>query len=166
MSYNVKIVWKKKSDEKFSDRKYSRAHKWIFDGGIKLPASSSPHVVRLPFSDENAVDPEEAFVAAVSSCHMLSFLYAAANKNFVVESYEDNAVGIMEKNDEGNLAMTEVTLNTRITFSGYNIPSEQEIDELHHLAHEGCYIAASVKTKINVVSSFEIMEDDSVIKKV
>jgi organic hydroperoxide reductase OsmC/OhrA len=166
MSYNVKISWRKKPDEFFADKKYSRAHKWTFDYGLELPASSSPHVVRLPFSDENAVDPEEAFVAAVSSCHMLSFLYAAANKKYVIESYEDDAVGIMGKNDEGKLAITEVTLNTKITFSGNNIPSEQEIDELHHQAHEGCYIAASVKTKINIVSSFEIMENDSVIKKV
>lgn len=149
-SYNVKIVWKKNIDEIFTDKKYSRVHKWMFDCGIELSASSSPHVVPLPFSDENAVDPEEAFVASVSSCHMLSFLAIAAGKKYIIESYEDDAEGILTKNSEGKLAMTEVTLKPEIIFSGDKIPSKAEIDEFHHSAHEECFIASSVKTKINI----------------
>ncbi len=151
MPYNVRIFWKKGSSEAFVDNKYSRAHTWIFDGGFELVASSSPHVVPLPMSKESAVDPEEAFVAALSSCHMLWFLSIAAGKKFVVESYEDHAEGILAKNDEGKLAMTEVTLRPKINFSGKTIPSRAQVDELHHLAHEKCFIASSVRTKINIV---------------
>jgi len=151
MSYNVKIVWKKRLTDNFIEKKYSRAHKWIFDCGIELHASSSPHVVPLPYSEENAVDPEEAFVASLSSCHMLSFLFIAAKKKFIIDSYEDNAEGILKKNNEGKLAMTEVTLKPGIVFSGENIPTKEQIDEMHHLAHEECFIASSVKTKINIV---------------
>jgi len=151
MSYNVKIFWKKASSEAFGDNKYSRAHTWIFDGGIELAASSSPHVVPLPMSKESAVDPEEAFIASLSSCHMLWFLSIAAGKKFVVESYEDHAEGILAKNEEGKLAMTEVTLRPKVSFSGETIPSRAQVDELHHLAHEKCFIANSVKTKISIV---------------
>jgi organic hydroperoxide reductase OsmC/OhrA len=150
MLYQVKISWKKKSNESFLDKKYSRAHKWIFDGGIEVKASSSPHVVPIPMSDESAVDPEEAFIASISSCHMLTFLFIAAKKNFLVESYDDFAEGIMMKNSEGKLAITEVTLTPDIVFIGKNLPTKDELDELHHLAHEECFIANSVKTKITV----------------
>ena len=131
--------------------KYSRVHTWTFDGGIELVASSSPHVVPLPMSKESAVDPEEAFIASLSSCHMLWFLSIAAGKKIIVESYEDHAEGVLAKNEEGNLAMTEVTLKPKVNFSGKTIPSPAQIDELHHLAHEKCFIANSVKTKISVV---------------
>lgn len=151
MSYIVKVSWKKKPDEDFLNKKYSRVHKWVFDGGIEVRASSSPHVVRLPFSDPSAVDPEEAFLAAVASCHMLSFLYEAAKKNFIPESYEDNAEGILAKNDEGKMAMTQVTLKPEIIFSKDNIPNREQLEELHHLAHEECFIASSVKTKIDIL---------------
>jgi len=134
MSYNVRIFWKKDSSAAFVDNKYSRAHTWIFDGGIELVASSSPHVVPLPMSKESAVDPEEAFVASLSSCHMLWFLSIAAGKKFVVESYEDHAEGILAKNEEGKLAMTEVTLRPKVKFGGKTIPSRAQVDELHHLA--------------------------------
>lgn len=150
MTYNVKILWERKPAESFIDIKYSRAHLWEFDGGIELHASSSPHVVPVPMSDETAVDPEEAFVASISSCHMLWFLSLAANKKYVVEKYEDNSTGILAKNDEGKLAMTEVTLNPVIKFFGDKIPTETELNELHHMAHEKCYIANSVKTKIKI----------------
>ncbi len=156
MSYNVKILWKKNPAEVFTDKKYSRAHKWIFDGGIELPASSSPHVVPLPMSDESAVDPEEAYVASISSCHMLWFLSIAAGKNFIVESYEDEAEGILAKDGNGKLAMPEIILKPKIIFSGGRIPSQNEIDELHHLAHEKCFIANSVKTKIKVEIQSEV----------
>jgi len=150
MAYTVRIFWKKDSNAAFIDNKYSRAHTWTFDGGIALAASSSPHVVPLPMSKESAVDPEEAFVAALSSCHMLWFLSLAAGKKFVVESYEDQAEGLLAKNEAGKLAMTEVTLKPQVSFSGETIPSRSQIEELHHSAHEKCFIASSVKTKINI----------------
>lgn len=151
MVYKVKIFWKKNFDEPFLDNKYSRAHSWTFDGGIELAASSSPHVVPLPMSDESAVDPEEAFVASLSSCHLLWFLSIAVEKNYTVESYEDDAEGVLGKDEEGKLAMTKVTLKPKVNFGGEHLPSREQIDELHHLAHEKCFIANSVKTKITVV---------------
>ena len=111
--YRAIVEWQR-NGAVFTDSKYSRGHRWLFDGGIEVPASSSPHSVRLPFSVEDAVDPEEAFVAALSSCHMLTFLYLAAKKKFVVESYRDDAVGFMEKNEQGRLAITRVTLRPEI----------------------------------------------------
>lgn len=153
MSYQVKVSWKKAATEAFIDNQYSRGHTWRFDGGIELPASSSPHVVPLPFSKEAAVDPEEAFVAALSSCHMLWFLSLAAAKKFVVESYEDHAEGVLAKNEEGKLMMTEVTLKPKIVFGGQAKPSRAELEALHHAAHEKCFIANSVKTKINIAAA-------------
>lgn len=151
MSYSVKISWEKDSGETFIDNKYSREHIWTFDGGISVSASSSKHVVPLPMSVESAVDPEEAFVASLSSCHLLWFLSIAADKKYIVESYEDNAEGILGKDDVGKLAMIEVTLKPKVIFGGNTIPSREQVDELHHLAHEKCFIANSVKTKINIV---------------
>ena len=151
MSYNVKIFWKKNIDEAFVDNKYSRSHTWVFDGGIELVASSSPHVVPLPLSNEFAVDPEEAFIAALSSCHMLWFLSIAAEKNYIVESYDDNAEGVLGKNEDGKLAMTRVTLKPKVNFGNNPAPTRDQVDELHCLAHEKCFIANSVKTKITIV---------------
>jgi organic hydroperoxide reductase OsmC/OhrA len=153
MPYIVRISWKRKSDEVFVDNKYSRSHTWTFDGGIEVAGSSSTHVVPPPMSNEAAVDPEEAFVASISSCHMLWFLSLAVEKTFVVDSYEDNAEGVLGKNEEGKLAMTRVTLSPKITFGGDQAPSREQIDELHHSAHEKCFIANSVKTKIAVVQA-------------
>jgi len=153
MSYVVRVFWRKKPYEAYLDKKYSRAHTWSFDGGIEIEASSSPHVVPLPMSNQSAVDPEEAFVAALSSCHMLSFLAIAAEHGYVVESYEDNAEGVLRKNDQGKLAMTKVTLKPHVSFGGDNIPSSDQIDQLHHRAHEVCFIASSVKTEIAIVQA-------------
>lgn len=150
MSYTATISWQKSPEEAFTDNKYSRTHHWSFDGGIRLTASSSPHVVPLPMSNEQAVDPEEALVASVSSCHMLWFLSLAAGRQLVVERYEDNAVGIMGKNEEGKTAMTHITLYPKIVFTG-KIPAEEELEALHHEAHEKCFIASSLKTKIETV---------------
>lgn len=153
MSYNVRVFWQKQPEEIFVDNKYGRTHTWSFDGGIELQASSSPHVVPLPMSSESAVDPEEAFIAALSSCHMLWFLSIAAGKNYVVESYEDNAEGVLAKDEEGKLAMTRVVLKPKVIFGAQHTPSRDEADELHRLAHEKCFIANSVKTKISIVQS-------------
>lgn len=134
----------------FTDRKFSRGHQWSFDGGVDVPASSSPHAVRVPYSVEHAVDPEEALVAALSSCHMLTFLYLAARKNLIVDSYRDEAIGYMEKNSDGRLAITRVTLRPEIKFAGDTTPTADELAELNHAAHEECYIANSVKADVRV----------------
>ncbi len=153
MSYTVKVFWQKKPEEAFLDNKYGRTHTWSFDGGLELQASSSPHVVPLPMSSESAVDPEEAFIASLSSCHMLWFLSIAAGKKYVVESYEDNAEGVLSKDEEGKLAMTRVVLKPQVTFGNELTPSRDEVDELHRLAHDKCFIANSVKTQISIVQS-------------
>jgi organic hydroperoxide reductase OsmC/OhrA len=145
--YTARITWQR-GDAAFTDNRYSRGHTWAFDGGVEVPASSSPHSVRLPYSVEAAVDPEEAFVAALSSCHMLTFLYLAAKAGLRVDRYDDNAVGIMEKDAAGKMAVTRVTLRPSIQFSGDRQPSREELDELHHRAHDECYIASSVKTAV------------------
>jgi len=146
-TYSATVEWKL-DGTKFTDNRYSRGHQWLFDGGITVPASSSPHVVPVPMSELAAVDPEEAFVASLSSCHMLWFLSIAAKRGFVAEKYRDQATGVMSKNAEGKLAMTLVTLHPEVTFSGNNIPSESDLNALHHAAHDNCFIATSVKTEL------------------
>ena len=144
--HTARVLWESNSDD-FTKNTYSRAHHWSFDGGQTVLASSSPSVVRVPFSDPAGIDPEEALVASISSCHMLTFLYHAAKGGFSVLRYEDNAEGVMAKNNEGRLAITRVTLKPLIEFKDKQ-PSRAELDHLHHLAHEDCFIANSVKTEI------------------
>jgi len=132
----------------FTDNRYSRGHRWLFDGGVEVPASSSPHVVPVPLSIEAAVDPEEAFVASLSSCHMLSFLYVSAKRGFVVERYRDEAVGVLGKDAAGRVAMTRVTLHPDVHFGTGRRPTSDEVDAMHHEAHELCFIAHSVKTDV------------------
>lgn len=146
-AHKVEVRWSR-GEAVFTDNRYSRGHTWHFDGGVEVPASSSPHVVRVPYSVAAAVDPEEAFVAAISSCHMLWFLSLAADAGFRVDQYLDEAVGVMGKNAAGKTAVTRVTLQPRVTFSGAKLPARAEIDELHHKAHEECFIANSVTTEI------------------
>ena len=146
--YFAKIAWSG-DDTNFIAGKYSRAHIWSFDGGIEVKASSSPHVVPLPFSVENAVDPEEAFIASLSSCHMLWFLSIAAKKGFSVKSYQDESYGVMGKNTEGKVAMLSITLRPKVEFLGSNIPTSEAIHSMHELAHSECFIASSVKTEIS-----------------
>lgn len=148
--YVTKVHWTR-NEAVFTDNRYSRAHVWEFDGGVRVPASSSPHVVRAPYSDPARVDPEEAYVASLSSCHMLWFLSIAAERGFVVEDYVDQAVGVMAKNADGKLVMTRVTLNPQITYAGDRIASDEETQAMHHTAHEACYLANSVKTEIVVI---------------
>jgi len=145
--YRAIIIWVR-DGAAFIDNRYSRGHRWQFDGGIEVPASSSPHVVPLPFSVPAAVDPEEAFVAALSSCHMLWFLSIAANRGFLIDSYRDEAVGVMAKNGAGKLAMTQVTLRPAVVFEGERQPSRGEVEAMHHEAHDQCFIASSVKTDV------------------
>jgi organic hydroperoxide reductase OsmC/OhrA len=148
--YKATVSWKRASGEVFTDSKFSRAHQWSFDGGIAVPASASPQVVRAPYSRTDAVDPEEALVAALSSCHMLTFLYLAAKQGYVVDTYADDAVGVMTKNERGKLFVSRVALRPRIGFSGSKQPSAADLAELHHHAHEECYIANSVLTEVVV----------------
>lgn len=145
--YTSHIVWLR-GDQAFVDNRYSRRHSIRFDGGAELTASSSPHVVRVPLSDPAGADPEELFVASLSSCHMLWFLSLAAEKRYRVDRYVDNAVGVMSKNAAGKLAMTLVTLRPEVTFSGERIPSREEIAAIHHDAHEECFIASSVLSEV------------------
>jgi len=145
--HKATINWKRTSEE-FLKGKYSREHNWTFDGGLTLPASPSPSVVPVPYSNPAHVDPEEAFVASISSCHMLTFLYLASKQGFQIDSYEDAAVGSMTKNDKGVPWMSRVTLNPQIVYSGEKLPTPADEEHLHHLAHEQCYIANSIKTEV------------------
>jgi organic hydroperoxide reductase OsmC/OhrA len=148
-SYTATVSWARGPDEPFTDNKYQRGHQWSFDGGVSFRASSSPHVVPK-FSDPAGVDPEEAFVASLSSCHMLTFLYVAARKGFVIDRYDDTAEGIMGKNDKGRFFVKTVTLRPRIAWGGDKRPSTEELDAMHHAAHNDCFIANSVITEVKV----------------
>jgi organic hydroperoxide reductase OsmC/OhrA len=143
------IRWKRTSPD-FLKGKYSREHTWTFDGGLTVPASPTPAVVPAPYSNPANVDPEEAFVASVSSCHMLTFLYLAAKQGFQVDSYDDDAVGEMGKNERGVPWVSVITLNPKIVYSGEKLPTPADQERLHHLAHEQCYISNSIKTKVTV----------------
>ena len=145
--YTATISWNREG-AKFTDSRYSRGHVWAFDGGVEAPASASPHVVRPPFSVAAAVDPEEAFVASLSSCHMLFFLHIACKQGFVVDQYRDEAVGVMAKNAEGKVAMTEVTLRPEVVFAAENRPSAAALEAMHHEVHDECFIANSVNTAV------------------
>ncbi len=147
--YKATVAWHRGEGE-FAKGRYSRAHTWRFDGGIEVPASASPQVVPKPYVNEAAVDPEEAFIASLSSCHMLTFLDLARRGGFVIESYEDEAEGVMEKNAAGKYWVSKVTLRPRIAWGGDKQPSHDDLARLHHVAHEECFIANSVKTDVNV----------------
>jgi organic hydroperoxide reductase OsmC/OhrA len=149
--YTALIRWAREG-AKFTDNRYSRAHHWEFDGGMQVPASSSPHNVPVPLSNAANVDPEEAFVAALSSCHMLWFLSIAAKRGFTVEDYSDQAKGVMEPDAEGRLAMMRVTLYPTIRYAGDRLPDAAETQEMHHQAHENCFLANSVKTVISIAA--------------
>ena len=145
--YQAVIEWRREGAV-FTDNRYSRGHRWRFDGGVEVPASSSPHVVPLPQSVAEAVDPEEAFIAALSSCHMLFFLSLAARRGFVVDHYEDRATGRIGRNAEGRQAMISVTLHPAVAFSGAARPSATDVAALHDAAHHECFIANSVTTDV------------------
>ena len=142
-------------DGAFTDNRYSREHIWKFDGGTEVPASASPQVVPVPMSIEEAVDPEEAFVASLSSCHMLWFLSIIAKRGFAVMRYTDNAIGVVGKNSNGKMAMTSVVLHPRIEFDGDSVPGKDELMQMHHQAHEKCFIANSVNTDVIIEPVFE-----------
>jgi organic hydroperoxide reductase OsmC/OhrA len=150
MSEHVATVTWQRGDQAFVDNRYSRAHRWHFDGGAEVAASASPSNVRPPFSDPAGVDPEEAFIASLSSCHMLWFLFFAAKAKLLVDSYEDAAVGALGKNAEGKIAFTRVTLRPKVRLAGGGEIPAAELDRLHHDAHAQCFIAHSVTAELSV----------------
>lgn len=149
-TYTATIRWSRTGESDFTKGRYSRAHEWAFDGGALVPASASPDNVPPGTADEAGVDPEEGFIAAISSCHMLFFLDYARRDGFVVDSYVDEAAGIMEKRGDGKIAVTRVMLCPRIVFSGDKQPTEGQIARLHERSHEDCFIANSVNTEVTV----------------
>ena len=153
--HHATILWHR-GEQDFLSQRYSRKHLIRFDSGLEIPGSSSPQVVPLPMSDASAMDPEEAFVAALSSCHMLWFLSIAAQRRFCVDHYADEAVGVMGLNEAGKTAMTVVTLRPKVQFSGGPMPTRDEIEKMHHEAHEACFIANSVRTLVNCEPQHEL----------
>lgn len=148
-SHSATVKWQR-GGAVFTDHRYSRAHTWGFDGGQEVLASSSPLVVREPLSDPRGIDPEEAFIAALSSCHMLFFLDFASRAGFTIDSYVDHAVGTMGKDEDGKIYMASVELRPAVQFSGDKRPDAEQIAELHHRSHDVCFIARSVTTKVTV----------------
>lgn len=145
--YQAEILWER-GEQTYTDHRYSRAHHWTFDGGLVVPASSSPLSVPLPMSEAKNVDPEEALVAALASCHMLFYLDFVSRRGYVLDQYKDLALGIMDKNAQGKTAITRIHLRPRESYSGEKRPTLQEREELHHIAHEHCYIANSIHAEV------------------
>ena len=145
--YVASVVWENTGPD-FGNNEYSRSHLWKFDGGCVVSASAAPDIVPSPWSVPEFVDPEEAFLASLASCHMLFFLHIASTQGFLLDSYTDNAEGIMEKNNDGKLAITKIYLHPRPVFDGENLPDKDVIDSIHQLAHAECFIANSVKSEI------------------
>ncbi len=156
--YRADVTWRCSGD--FAANAYSRGHDWSFDGGITVPASASPSVVPLPNSVEAAVDPEEAFVAAISSCHMLWFLDLARRDGLLVERYSDRAEGVMERVGPGKMAVTRVVLRPEIVLAGDTLPDAGRLEALHEKAHEACFIANSVKSEIVVEAGPATLADN------
>jgi organic hydroperoxide reductase OsmC/OhrA len=151
--HTAEVQWTR-GEQRFTDNRYSRVHNWRFDGGVVVPASSSPAAVRVPFSDPANVDPEEAFVASLSSCHMLWFLALAARDGYTVDSYTDSAAGTLSRNAAGKEAITAVLLHPMLVFSGEKVPDDAAVSQLHHAAHESCFLANSVTSDISINGSW------------
>jgi len=147
--YQATVIWKNSGPD-FLGNKYSREHQWQFEGGKTVEATAAPDIVPQPWSNPANVDPEAAFVASLSSCHMLFFLYFAAKQGYELESYQDQAEGFLEKNHEGRMSMTRVILRPKVSYAGAKVPDQDALDRLHHAAHEHCFIANSVSTKITI----------------
>ena len=150
-NYQAQVIWQRQQQQ-FSDNKYSRAHEWKFDGGLSVPASSAPSSVPLPYSLAENVDPEEALIAALASCHMLFFLAFACKQGYIIDTYDDEAIGTMSKNEHGRLYISAITLRPRVLFSGDKTATAEQISALHELAHEHCYIANSVRAEVTIMA--------------
>ncbi|MGB8221909.1 MAG: OsmC family protein [Polyangiales bacterium] len=142
--HRASVHWNRQ-DTPFTQKEYTRDHQWTFEGGTVVRASAAPQFL----GNEALVDPERAFVASLSSCHMLTFLSLAARDGFVVDDYRDEAVGLMERNAEKRIAITRVVLRPQITW-GSEPPTAEQLQKLHENAHKHCFIANSVKTKVEV----------------
>lgn len=153
-TFTATIQWER-NGATFADNRYSRVHEWTFDGGVVVPASASPSSVPPPFSSPNAVDPEEALVAATSSCHMLWFLWLAAQEGLIVESYKDHAHGILGSDETGTIRFTRIALRPQIQFQGTQ-PTPQQLQQLHHAAHKACYIANTLQCPVIVEDAGEL----------
>jgi organic hydroperoxide reductase OsmC/OhrA len=151
--YSAEVIWER-GDAVFTDNRYSRKHLWRFDGGLEVAGSSSPNSVPVPMSDAAAVDPEEAFIAALSSCHMLWFLAIAGKRKFRIDRYHDQATAVLEKNAGGKWYVSVVTLHPQVQFSGELLPTASQIEDMHHAAHAECYIANSVSSQVRVEPVF------------
>ena len=148
-TYAATIRWARSGDGDFTKGQYSRAHEWAFDGGLTVPAGPSPHIVPEPWGNPAGVDPEEAFIASLSSCHMLFFVDFARRDGLIVDSYVDEAEGVLEKGADGRMAMTRVTLHPRVSWAG-DPPDQAALADLHDRAHEACFIANSVTTEVTI----------------
>jgi len=146
--HRATTVWRRGEGD-FSRGQYSREHVWRFDCGVEVTACASPTVVRAPWSTEAAVDPEAAFVASLSACHLLTFIDIARRSGFVVDSYEDDAIGLLAGDERGRMWISEVKLNPRIMFSG-KLPSAAALARMHEQAHEACFIANSITSKVTI----------------
>jgi len=152
--YSAEITWCRTAGEAFVDARYSRAHEWRFDGGVVVPASSAVATVPLPYSKSENVDPEEALVAAAASCHMLSFLYVAARSRFIVDAYEDHALGTLSADERGRKSITRIVLHPKVRFAGPRAPDAGDVERMHHEAHEQCYNANSLRSEIAVAGEW------------
>jgi organic hydroperoxide reductase OsmC/OhrA len=152
--YSADVIWRRSAGEAFIDSRYSRAHEWRFDGGVVVPASSAAASVPLPYSKSENVDPEEALLAATSACHMLWFLSLAARSRFVVDAYEDHALGTMAADERGRKSITRIVLRPKVRFSGARPPDAAGVEQLHHEAHEQCYVANSLRSEITVAGEW------------
>lgn len=150
MKITARVSWTRQPEERFIDARYSRVHRWELDGGAVIPASASPEIVPVPMSDPSLIDPEEAYLASIASCHMLFFLSIAARKKLLIEQYEDNPQAVMGENGQGKTAILSVVLRPNIVFGGTVIPAKETIAQIHELAHAECFIANSVNTVITV----------------
>ncbi|MGR5176474.1 OsmC family protein [Vibrio parahaemolyticus] len=146
--HSATVRWSRNKSDTFTEGNFTRTHVWEFDGGVSVPASSSPHVIPVPLSSTDGVDPEEAFIAALSSCHMMTFLAIVAKRKYCVESYEDCAQGLLGDNSQGRIMLTQVRLRPKVVFSGERIPDDEQLVKMHKLSHQNCFIANSVKTDV------------------
>lgn len=150
MKVKSRIVWRKEADEIFLDGKYERTHQWIMNDGAKIDVSASPEIVPMPMSDPSLIDPEEAFLSSISSCHMLFFLSIAAKKKIIVEVYEDTPIALMGNNENGKMAILSIELQPIVKFVGDKQPTDATVKRMHQLAHANCFLANSINAKITI----------------
>ena len=150
MKVKTKIAWRRAPVENFLDGSYKRTHQWIMEGGMVIHASASPEIVPIPMSDPTLLDPEEAYLSSISSCHMLFFLSIAAKKKWIIDTYEDTPIARLSKNESNKMAVMEIILQPKIVFNGLDQPKREIINRMHQIAHSNCFLANSVNTKITI----------------